>query len=47
MGYEISKSYYQNSKHKEQAIREIIEIENKKETIQKFFEKSGYEKKWQ
>ena len=46
MGYEIAKSYYQNSIDKEQAIREIIEIENKKETIQKFFKKSEYEKKW-
>lgn len=46
MGYEISKSYYQNSINKEKALKEIIEVENNKEFILEFFKKSGYAKKW-
>ena len=46
MGYEISKSYYQNSTNKEKALKEIIEVDNKKESILEFFKRSGYAKKW-
>ncbi len=46
IGYEICKSYYQNSKNKKTALKEIIEIEYTKENVIKFLEKSKYEEKF-
>ena len=46
IGYEICKSYYDNSKNKKQALKEIIELEYTKENVIKFLEKSKYSEKW-
>ena len=46
IGYEICKSYYNNSKNKKQALKEIIELEYTKENVIKFLEKSKYSEKW-
>lgn len=46
IGYEICKSYYNNSKNKKQALKEIIEIEYTKENVAKFLAKSKYAEKW-
>lgn len=45
IGYAICKSYYQSSKNKTQAIKEIIEIEyQSQEAVYQFLKKSNYEK---
>lgn len=46
MGYEICKSYYQNSKNKKTGLKEIIELECIKENVIKFLEKSKYAEKY-
>jgi len=42
IGYVICKSYYENSKNKKKAIKEIIELEMKPKKVLKFLEKSKY-----
>ncbi len=46
IGYEICKSYYNNSKDKKQALKEIIELEYTKESVEIFLVKSEYAEKW-
>ena len=46
VGYIICKSYYENSKNKEQALKEIIELQYKNDTVLKFLGKSKYQDKW-
>ncbi len=46
IGYEICKSYYNNSKDKKQALKEIIELEYTKESVEMFLVKSEYAEKW-
>ncbi len=41
-GYVICKSYYQNSKNKTKALKQIIELDYTKESIAKFLKKSQY-----
>jgi uncharacterized protein YjaZ len=43
MGYKITKSYYDNQKDKQAAIKEILNIKN----FDRFLEKSGYAKKFE
>ena len=42
MGYTICKAYYKNAKNKEQALKDIIELEYKKENVVAFLVKSKY-----
>lgn len=42
IGYAICKSYYQNSRNKTKALKEIIELDHKKESVLKFLKKSKY-----
>lgn len=46
IGYEICKSYYNNSKNKKLALKEIIELEYTKEGVERFLAKSKYTEKW-
>jgi uncharacterized protein YjaZ len=46
IGYEICKSYYNNSKNKKQALKEIIELDYTKESVEMFLVKSKYADKW-
>lgn len=45
VGYKICKSYYDNSKNKKTALKEIIELEYTKESVATFLEKSKYAEK--
>lgn len=43
VGYEICKSYYENTKNKSQAIKDIIELDyNDNQTVEDFLEKSKF-----
>ena len=43
IGYEIAKSYYQNTKNKKQAIKDIIELDyNDEEKVEEFLRKSKF-----
>jgi hypothetical protein len=47
MGYEICKSYYNNEKDKQLAIRKIVELNySDNNQVHEFFRKSGYANKW-
>ena len=46
VGYIICKSYYENSKNKKHALKEIIELQYTNESILKFLETSRYQDKW-
>jgi len=45
IGYKICKTFYNNSKNKKQAIKEIIELEYSKEKVINFLKKSKYSEK--
>ena len=45
IGYKICKSYYENSKNKKTALREIIELNYTKENVVEFLNKSKYNEK--
>lgn len=42
IGYVICKSYYEKTTDKQKALKEIIELDYTKESVQKFLTKSGY-----
>jgi len=42
IGYAICKAYYNNSKNKTKALKEIIEVDYKRENVLRFLEKSKY-----
>jgi hypothetical protein len=42
IGYKICKSYYNNSKNKKKALKEIIELNNDKESVIRFLQTSEY-----
>lgn len=46
MGYSICKSFYENATNKEQALKTIIGLDYKKDSILKFLEESKYPDKW-
>jgi Predicted Zn-dependent protease (DUF2268) len=46
IGYVICKSFYEKAKDKNQALKDIIEMDFKKESVLKFLEKSKYTDKW-
>ena len=47
MGYIICKSYYDNSKNKQKAIREILKLKvRERKKLELFFQKSMYADKW-
>ena len=46
IGYKICKSYYENSKDKKTALKEIIELNYTKENVVEFLNKSEYNEKW-
>jgi uncharacterized protein YjaZ len=48
MGYQICKAYMKQATDKPKAIAEILELNvNSRSAVTKFFEKSGYARKWE